>query len=60
VIEKLAAASARAAHAPDVIQRFQSIGVDPVGGTTADFATLIAREIPQWRNVAKAANIKLQ
>ena len=60
VIEKLAAASARAARAPDVVERFRNIGVDPVGGTTAEFAALIARELPQWRDLVKAANIKLQ
>jgi len=35
-------------------------GVDPVGGPPADLATLIARELRQWRALAKAANIKLQ
>ena len=60
VIEKLAAASAKAAHAPQVVTRLQHDGVDPVGGTPAEFGTLIAREIPQWRDLAEAANIKLQ
>jgi tripartite-type tricarboxylate transporter receptor subunit TctC len=60
VIDKLAAAAARAARVPDVIQKFQSMGVEPVGGTTADFASLIARELPQWRDLVKAANIKVQ
>ena len=27
---------------------------------TAEFAALIARELPQWRDLVKAANIKLQ
>jgi len=60
VIEKLAATSAKAARAPDVIEKFRNIGVDQVGGTTAEFAALIARELPQWRDLAKAGNIKLQ
>jgi tripartite-type tricarboxylate transporter receptor subunit TctC len=60
VIERLAAANARAAHASDVVERFTAIGVDPVGGTTKEFADLIARELPQWRELVKAANIKLQ
>lgn len=60
VIDRLAAANAEAVRAPDVIERFAAIGVDPVGGTTAEFAALIGRELAQWRELAKAANIKLQ
>jgi tripartite-type tricarboxylate transporter receptor subunit TctC len=60
VIDKLAAASARMARAPDVVKRYDSLGVDPVGGSTAEFAALIARELPQWRELVKAANIKAQ
>ena len=60
IIDELAAASAKAAHAPQVVARLQRDGVDPVGGTPTDFGALIAREIPQWRDLAKAANIKLQ
>jgi tripartite-type tricarboxylate transporter receptor subunit TctC len=58
VIEKLASASARAVRLADVVARFDSLGVEPVGGTTAEFASLIARELTQWRELVKAANIK--
>jgi tripartite-type tricarboxylate transporter receptor subunit TctC len=60
VIDRLAASSAKAAHAPDLIARLQSDGVDPVGGTPAELGAMIARELPQWRELAKTANIKLQ
>jgi tripartite-type tricarboxylate transporter receptor subunit TctC len=60
IVDKLAAASAKAARAPDIIERLQRDGVEPVGGTSSDLASLIARELPQWRELAKAANIKLQ
>ena len=60
IIDRLAAASAKAARAPDIVERLQRDGVDPVGGTPAELAALIAREMPQWRELAKAANIKLQ
>ena len=60
IIDRLAAASARAARAPDIAEKFQRDGVDPVGGTPAELAALIAREIVQWRELAKAADIKLQ
>jgi tripartite-type tricarboxylate transporter receptor subunit TctC len=60
IVDKLAAASAKAARAPDIIERLQRDGVEPVGGTPSELASLIARELPQWRELAKAANIKLQ
>ena len=43
-----------------MVERFKAIGVDPVGGGSAEFAALIARELPQWRDLVKAANIKVQ
>ncbi len=60
VIDKLAAAGAKAARTPAVVERLQRDGVEPVGGTPAQMGALIAREIPQWRDLAKAANIKLR
>jgi tripartite-type tricarboxylate transporter receptor subunit TctC len=60
VIDKIAAASAKAARAAAIVERLTRDGVEPIGGTPAEFKALIAREIPQWRDLAKAANIKLQ
>jgi tripartite-type tricarboxylate transporter receptor subunit TctC len=60
VIDKVAAASAKAAKDPAVVARLQRDGVDPVGGTPKDFGALIARELPQWRDLVKSANIKLK
>jgi tripartite-type tricarboxylate transporter receptor subunit TctC len=59
-IDRLAAASAKAARAPDIVERLQRDGVEPVGGTPSELQALIARELRQWRELAKAANIKLQ
>ena len=42
------------------MERLQREEVDPVGGTPAELAARIARELPRWRELAKAANIKLQ
>jgi tripartite-type tricarboxylate transporter receptor subunit TctC len=60
IVDRLAAASAKAARAPDIVEKLQHDGVDPVGGTPAEFAALIARELSQWRELAREANIKLQ
>jgi tripartite-type tricarboxylate transporter receptor subunit TctC len=60
IVDKLAAASAKAARTPEIVERLQRDGVEPVGGTPSELAVLIARELPQWRELAKAASIKLQ
>jgi tripartite-type tricarboxylate transporter receptor subunit TctC len=57
IIGKLAAATISAVRAPDLAARLIRDGIEPVGGTPADFAALIAREIAQWRNLIAAAKI---
>ena len=57
VVDKLAAAAVRAVRMPELAERLRRDGVDPVGGTPADFGALIAREIVQWREVIAAAKI---
>ena len=45
---------------PDMRERLSQIGLIPAGETSAEFAARVAREIPMWTAVAKAANIKLE
>jgi tripartite-type tricarboxylate transporter receptor subunit TctC len=59
VIEKLAAAVKRAVSSPDLAERLKRDGIDPVGGSPQEFGAQITREITQWRELAKSANIKL-
>jgi tripartite-type tricarboxylate transporter receptor subunit TctC len=59
VIEKLAAAVRRAVGSADLAERLKRDGIDPVGGSPQEFGAQIAREITQWRELAKSANIKL-
>jgi tripartite-type tricarboxylate transporter receptor subunit TctC len=44
---------------PDVAERLKSLAVDPAGNTSEEFRQIIARDLPQWKAVATAANIKL-
>jgi tripartite-type tricarboxylate transporter receptor subunit TctC len=59
VIEKLASSVRRAVRTPELAERLARDGVDPVGGTPQAFATLIAKEIEEWRNLAQSAKITL-
>jgi tripartite-type tricarboxylate transporter receptor subunit TctC len=58
-IDKLAAAVKRAVASPDLAERLKRDGIDPVGGSPQEFGVQIAREIGQWRELAKSVNIKL-
>ncbi len=57
VIDRLAAASNRAVQSQDLRERFDKEGIDPVGNTPGEFRALVAREIAQWRELAKATKI---
>ena len=57
VIDRLAAASNRAVQSPELRERFDKEGIEPVGNTPDEFRTLVAKEIAQWRDLAKATKI---
>ena len=60
ILDKLAAAARRAVDRADVQARFDRDGVEPAGNTPAEFKALVAREIAQWRELAKQSNIKIE
>src|SRR5918992_3197446 len=49
---------ARVVQTPEVKERFATMGLDPVGGSSQDLARQVQRDIEKWTAVAKAANIK--
>ena len=59
VIDRLNAEINRIIHLPDVVAVLDKQGVTPTGSTPEEFQALISREIAQWREVAREANIKL-
>ena len=60
VVDKLTTAARRASSAPDTLARFDKDAVEPVGNTPAEFRALIAREIGQWRELAKQTKITVE
>lgn len=58
VIARIAASVQDAVKSPAVAERLAQQGAEPVGSTPAAFTAQIAREIPQWREVIRAANIR--
>ncbi|MGH6771736.1 MAG: Bug family tripartite tricarboxylate transporter substrate binding protein [Xanthobacteraceae bacterium] len=59
VVERLNKEINRIIHLPEVVAQLQKQGVTPTGGTPEELRDLIAREIAEWKEVAKQANIKL-
>ena len=59
MIDRLNAEINRIIHLPDVVAVLDKQGVSPTGSTPEEFQALISREIAQWREIAREANIKL-
>jgi tripartite-type tricarboxylate transporter receptor subunit TctC len=58
VIERLNAEVNRALKDSNLIGKLAQEGMLPGGGTSAEFASLIATEIKNWKETARAADIK--
>ena len=57
IVERLNVAIRKAIGMPDIRERLATLGAEPAGGTSAEFAAYIAAETSQWRAVAQAAKI---
>jgi tripartite-type tricarboxylate transporter receptor subunit TctC len=57
IVEKIYKDTAKALDAPEVRERLQKIGNEPMGTSPAEFAADIAREVPQWAKVIEAAGL---
>jgi len=58
VLARLQKEVARVVHAPEVLERFAGMGLQPVGGSSEELGRQVERDIAKWTAVAKAANIK--
>ena len=58
IIDRLAQEVAKVVREPATAERLRKIGVEPLGNTSAEFAELVRREAPIWRDAVKAAGIK--
>jgi tripartite-type tricarboxylate transporter receptor subunit TctC len=58
IVDRIAAEFARAVKEPAFAERLTAYGVDPLGNTSAEFAALIAAEIPLWIEAVNLAGAK--
>ena len=59
IVKRLETELAAIRQMPDAVERLKGVGMPVAGGTAQEFADLIARQIPMWTAIAKAANIKM-
>jgi len=58
VLDRLQAEIAKGLNQPDVRERLRLLGVDPVGGSRREMATLFATELAKWKKVVEAGGVK--
>ena len=58
IVNKVSAEVARVVRLPDVSQRFELDGAEPVGSTPKEFAAFLKAEMQKWDKVIKDAGIK--
>ncbi len=58
IVRRLQQEVARVVRLPEIKERLNGMGVDPVGNTSEEFGRIIAADIARWTAVAKAANIR--
>ena len=58
IVGQLAGEVERAAKTPAFAEQLNRLGVDALGNTPAEFATLIAADIPLWAEAVKIAGVK--
>jgi tripartite-type tricarboxylate transporter receptor subunit TctC len=60
VIKRLHAETVEALKDPTVRQRFETLGIEPVGNTPEQFAAEIRADMARWKEVVERAGIKVE
>jgi len=58
IVDRLNRETVKILAMPDIRKKLNDIGAEVLGGTPAEFAATIEREIPQWARVIRQAGIK--
>jgi tripartite-type tricarboxylate transporter receptor subunit TctC len=60
VVNKLAAAIAKAVHHPEVAGRYVTLGIEPVGNTPAQYLAQTRVDIAKYAKAVKASGVKVE
>jgi tripartite-type tricarboxylate transporter receptor subunit TctC len=59
IVDKLTAEANRILKKPEVRERFEQLGAEPIGGTPQDLAKHFAAETTKWKEVVRLSGAKL-
>jgi tripartite-type tricarboxylate transporter receptor subunit TctC len=60
IVAKLSSGVMAAVKSPDVRGRFEQLGYDPIGDSSAEFSATIKSDIAKFASIIKAAGIKIE
>jgi tripartite-type tricarboxylate transporter receptor subunit TctC len=60
IVQKLNVEIGRALKAPEFAHQISAIGIDPLGGTPAEFAAFLPKEIQRWKQIVQYAEVKVE
>jgi tripartite-type tricarboxylate transporter receptor subunit TctC len=60
IVARLSTELQRAARAPEVRERFNAVGAEPVGTTAEEFGVFLRNEIDKWQKVVKASGLRTE
>jgi tripartite-type tricarboxylate transporter receptor subunit TctC len=60
IIEKLNGAVAKARNLADVQTRMRDVGLEPEGGTPAEFGEFVRRDVQRWSRIVKETGVKME
>jgi tripartite-type tricarboxylate transporter receptor subunit TctC len=58
IVQKLNREIGGALKDPQFVRQISSIGIDPLGSTSDEFAAFLRKEIPRWKQIVQEAGVK--
>jgi tripartite-type tricarboxylate transporter receptor subunit TctC len=58
IVDRLNRATTKIMATPQMREKLAAIGLEPMGGTPAEFAAAIRAEAPYWERLIKEAGVK--
>ena len=59
IVDRIYAAVVASVKQPDLIERYETLGAEPLGNTPKEFASLVASDVKRWAEIVRAAKLKI-
>ena len=60
VVTRVNTAANQVLRDPEVVEKLKSLGIEPVGGTPAQFSTMLGNELAKWKKIIQDRKITLE